>query len=169
MFFHLGIPIFVFVINTGHLAASSRPSFGLWHRNAERRSCLASHLAACVGMINVTNHLLTPRGQAFALSPITLLLPAVFSLPLYPVDSLYLAQAVVSPPTLLQIPGNTTMHFTCLQSSVRFQIYLSKNICYLWPLRYIYVVNMIRYSEPEQIRFSALVLTFALCNIAAGF
>lgn len=100
MFFHLGIPIFVSVINTGHLVASSGPSLHLhvdikmW-LNSSERSCLASHLAACAGMINVANHLLTPGGQTFALSPITLLLPAVFSLPLFPVDSLYLAQAVV--------------------------------------------------------------------------
>lgn len=100
MFFHLGIPIFVSVINTGHLVASSGPSLHLdfdiemW-MNSSEGSCLASLLAARVGMINVTNHLLTPRGQAFALSPITLCLPAVFPPPLFPLDSLYLAQALV--------------------------------------------------------------------------
>lgn len=100
MFFHLGIPIFVSVINTGHLVASSGSSLHLdfdiemW-MNSSEGSCLASLLAARVGMINVTNHLLTPRGQAFALSPITLRLPAVFPLPPFPLDSLYLAQALV--------------------------------------------------------------------------
>lgn len=80
----------------------------------------ALHLASCVGMMNVTNHLLTPKGQAFALSPITLLPPAaVFSLPLYPVDCLYLVEAVVVSLVHQQIPRYTTMHFPCLQSSVR--------------------------------------------------
>lgn len=125
MFFHLGIPTFVSVINTGHLVASSGPSFHLdfdiemWPNSSER-SCLASHLAACIGMINVTNHLLTPRGQAFSLSPITLLLPAVYFLPLFPVDSLYLAQAVVFVSNSYQIPGNTIMHLFAVKHEIFF-------------------------------------------------
>lgn len=103
MFFHLGIPTFVSVINTGHLVASSRCSphldfdIKIW-LNSSERSCQASHLAECVGMINVTNHLLTPRGQAFGLWPITLLHPAVFSLPLFSVETLYFALALVFSP-----------------------------------------------------------------------
>lgn len=95
MFFHLGIPTFVLVINTWHLVASSRPCLHLdfdieMRLNSSERSCLASHLAASVGMINVTNHLLTPGGQTFGLSPITLLLPAVFSLPLFPLGKAFI-------------------------------------------------------------------------------
>lgn len=108
----------------------TQPSFRLWQRFWDlQREALASYLAASVGMINVTNHLLTLRGQAFSLSPP--LPPAVFYLPLHPVDQLYLVQTILCP---LQIPGNTTMHFPCLQSSVRltdlsFWKYL---LCCLW-------------------------------------
>ena len=135
MFFHLGIPIFVSVINTGHLVASSGPSLHLdfdiemW-LNSSEWSSLASHLAACLGMINVTNHLLTPRGQAFALLPITLLLPAVFSL--YPVDSLYLVQAIFCPPTDTR-QHNYAVSWFAVKCEIPppFPIYLSKNICYV--------------------------------------
>lgn len=41
--------------------------------------------ALCAGMINVTNHLLTPTGQNFGLWLINLLHPAVFSQPLFSV------------------------------------------------------------------------------------
>lgn len=96
MFFHLGIPTFVSVINTGHLVEHSR---GCLHGDFDvkmwldswsffsQRGCQTSHWAACVGMINVTNHLLTRGGQSFGLSVITLLVPAVFSPPLLPVDT----------------------------------------------------------------------------------
>lgn len=105
-----GIPTFVSVINTGHLVASSGLSLRLdfdiktWLSSSER-SCLASHLAARVGMINVANHLLTPRGRAFA--PWTHHPPpsrCLLSASAPPVDSLYFAKAVA------QIPGGTIMH-----------------------------------------------------------
>lgn len=80
----------------GHLAASSelrrrrRLDFDIEIQlNSSERSCPASPLALCAGMINVTNHLLTPRGQDFGLWPITLLHPAVFSQPLFSVEGLH--------------------------------------------------------------------------------
>lgn len=43
----------------------------------------------------------------------------------------------------------------------------------LWPQKYIYIVNVIRYSEPEQIyvRLHVLSFSFDLCtsNITASF
>lgn len=146
MFFHLGIPVFVSVINTWHLVACSGPSLHLdfdikMCPSPVGRSFLASHLAACIGMINVTNHLLTQKGQAFALLPITLLLPAVFFLPLYNVESLYLAQAIVS-----SLNAACPSADTCLQSNVRISPLLDLSLpIYLLCLA-CYVVNGIRYS-----------------------
>ncbi len=180
MFFHLGIPIFVSVINTGHLVASSEPSLHLdfdikmW-LNSSETSCLASHLAACIGMINVTNHLLTLRGQAFALSPITLLRPAVFSLPLFPLDSLYLAQGIVLLSSTACPPTDTRLHIYALSLfAVKGEIFspsrfIFPKISVIWPCglwntlmlwMWLDTVSQSRYAFlPVS---SALVLTFAL-------
>lgn len=128
MFFHLGIPIFVSVINTGHLVASSGPSLHLdfdiemW-LNSSERSCMASHLAACVGMINVTNHLFDPKRSS--LWPVAHHPPIscwLHSAPAPWIAFILLSQQFFSPTLLVhqQITGGTTMHFPCLQSSVRF-------------------------------------------------
>lgn len=71
------------------------------------------------------------------------------------------------------------MHFSlfAVKCEIFFPLFLYRpeKICYLalWPRKYIYVVNVIRYGEPEQIYFPLRVLSFSfdLCtsNITASF
>lgn len=67
------------------------------------------------------------------------------------------------------------MHSPCLQSSVRLLPVpvLSVLKYQLWPLKYIYVVNVIRSRESEQICFPLRVPSFSpdlcTCNITACF
>lgn len=141
--------------------------------NSLERSFLGSHSAPFVGLINVTNHLLTPRGQAFALSPITLsstLAPC--GLPLScSSNSFTLSTLLVH----RQIRGSTTMRSPCLQSSVRLlPVPVLSALKYQpWPLKHIYVVNVIRSREPEQICLPLRVPSFSpdlcTCYIRAGF
>lgn len=156
MFFHLGFPTFVSVINAEHLVDHSRPclhvDFDIKMRlNSSERGCLASHWAACVGMINVTNHLLTRGGQSFGLLPITLLVPAVFSLPLFPVD------AFISPgnflPNLSCPPADIRQHNYVLICSKGYDFLFAATFIFwdfspMWPQESYYVVASVSHLSP---------------------
>lgn len=131
MFFHLGSPGFVSVINTGHLVASSELHCTWTLKCEEEKLPGFSFSSSCVSMINVTYHLLTPRGQAFAPSPIILLLPAVFWLPLNPMDSLYLlGQHFFSPALLDRHTDTRQLDVSLFLFSVKCEMFSSSRFIF---------------------------------------
>lgn len=147
MFFHLGIPGFVSVINTGHLVASSVSFIGVRALKCEEEklpgfsfSSLGKYDKCYLSPIDpmrsslcpVTHH--PPPSRCLLVAPETLWIAFICS------GNIFLSNTAWPP---YRYQGNTAIHFPCLQSSVRcfpppdlsFQRYL---LFVLWPLKYIH-------------------------------